>query len=130
MSNDFQTARWYDAIYANIANYPRTAEIIESIARRDASPDRLSLLDVACGTGRLIEELLLRGSWDVQGLDLDSRMLAVARERLPNVTFHEQDMVEFDLGQMFDVITCLGSSLPAVGTRDRLTQAIYRFAQH
>jgi hypothetical protein len=39
-------------------------------------------------------------------------------------------MAELDLGRKFDVITCLGSSLPAVETKDRLNHAVYRFARH
>lgn len=128
MPNDFQTAQWYDALYANVANYAQSADMIESVARSTKNADRLTLLDVACGTGRLIEEL--RNRYDVQGLDLDSRMLAIARNRLPDVTFHEADMTNFDLGQRFDIITCLGSSLPAVATQEGLGQAISGFARH
>lgn len=130
MPNDFQTAQWYDALYANVANYAQTADMIESVTNPANTSGRLSLLDVACGTGRLLEELLAREHFDVQGLDLDSRMLAIARVRLPDVTFHEADMTDFDLDQRFDVITCLGSSLPAVATRERLDTSIYRFARH
>lgn len=130
MPNDFQTAQWYDALYANIANYAQAADMIGTVAGASKNADQLALLDIACGTGRLIEELLARGNYDAQGLDLDSRMLAVARERLPDVTFHEADMTDFDLEQRFDIITCLGSSLPAVATREGLAQAIYRFARH
>ena len=57
-------------------------------------------------------------------------MLAVARERMPDAQLDVADMAELDLGKKFDVITCLGSSLPAVATVDRLNRTIYRFAGH
>jgi SAM-dependent methyltransferase len=130
MPNDFQTARWYDAIYANIADYQRTAATIRGLVEKELGEGKHSLLDVACGTGRLIEELQKGGAFELHGVDLDPRMLSVARERLPGVDLSEGDMAELDLGKKFDVVTCLGSSLPAVGTVDRLNQAIYRFASH
>jgi SAM-dependent methyltransferase len=130
MPNDFQTAQWYDALYANIADYPKTARTIDTLVTKHLNGGPYSLLDVACGTGKLLQEFRNLGTYDVQGVDLDPRMLAVARERLPDVPLHEADMVEFDLGEKFDVITCVGSSLQAVATVDRLNQAIYRFAAH
>jgi ubiquinone/menaquinone biosynthesis C-methylase UbiE len=45
-----------------------------------------SLLDVACGTGKHLEQLM---RWyQVEGLDLDDGLLAIARERLPGVPLH------------------------------------------
>ncbi len=131
MTNIFgHTARWYDAIYANLADYPRAVTAIDEIVTKHLGAGEHTLLDVACGTGRLLQELQRRGNYRVQGTDLDPAMLAIAKDRLPDVTFHQSDMAELDLGRTFDVITCLGSSLPAVETRDRLHQAIYRFAKH
>jgi ubiquinone/menaquinone biosynthesis C-methylase UbiE len=131
MTNIFgQTARWYDAIYANIADYPRAVAQIDAIVTKHLGPDDRTLLDVACGTGRLLQEFQKRGNYQVAGTDLDPEMLAVARNRLPDTPLYQSDMVELDLGQRFDVLTCLGSSLPAVETTDRLHQAIYRFAKH
>jgi len=130
MPNDFQTARWYDAIYANIADYPKSAAAIDELATDHLGSGRHSLLDVACGTGKLLEELQKRGNYDLQGVDLDPGMLDVARQRLPDIEFVEADMAELDLGKKFDVITCLGSSLPAVSAVDRLNQTVFRLASH
>ena len=38
-------------------------------------------------------------------------MLELARERCPDVPFHEADMADFALGRSFDVVTCLFSSI-------------------
>jgi demethylmenaquinone methyltransferase/2-methoxy-6-polyprenyl-1,4-benzoquinol methylase len=48
------------------------------------------VLDVACGTGYLTRHL--RG--DVAGVDQSSRMIAVARERVPGATFLRGDALE------------------------------------
>jgi SAM-dependent methyltransferase len=54
----------------------------------------------------------------------------VAAQRLPDVTLHRADMAELDLGERFDVITCLFSSIAYVRTVPRLAAAIAAFARH
>ncbi len=66
----------------------------------------------------------------MEGLDLDLAMLAVARERAPDVPLHEVDMAMFDLGRRFDVVACLGSAILAVRTTERLDATIATFRQH
>ena len=117
----------YDRVYA-FKDYPaearRLAELIE--ARR---PGARSLLDVACGTGKHLAEL--RGRFpDAEGLDLDEGLLDVARERLPEVTFHHGDMTSFDLGRRFDAVTCLFSAIGYAVTEERLRAAIAAMASH
>ena len=131
MTNIFgNTARWYDAIYANIADYPRAVTAIDALVTRQLGPGTHSLLDVACGTGRLLEAFQELGTYQIEGTDLDPEMLTIAQMRLPGVPLHQGDMAELRLDRSFDVITCLGSALPAVETKDRLNQAIYHFARH
>lgn len=77
---------------------------------RVVSTGELSLLDVACGTGLHLQHLAPRFG-HVEGLDLNERMLALARDRLPGVPLHHGDMLDFDLGRRFDVITCLFSAI-------------------
>ena len=57
-------------------------------------------------------------------------MLAVARERLPDVPFHEGDMAAFDLGERFDTVVCMFSSIGYVRTEERLRSAIASMARH
>src|SRR5207249_7007090 len=87
-----------------------------------------ALLDVACGTGRIVPYLMAH--YTVEGLDLDPNMLELARTKNPGVLFHPGDMADFDLGHHFDVITCLGSAIGAVRTLDRLQQAARTMARH
>ena len=68
--------------------------------------------------------------YEVEGLDLDPEMLAVARERLPNVPFHEGDMADFDLGKRFDAVVCMFSSIGYVRSEERLRSAIASMARH
>src|SRR5204862_6604615 len=60
----------------------------------------------------------------------DVEMLAIARQRCPTVPFINADMVDFDLGQKFDVVTCLFSSIGYVRDQARLNQAVLSMAAH
>ena len=69
-----------------------------------------SVLDAGCGTGRVGIELGRRGL-DVCGVDRDPAMLAVARERSPEVGWFEADLAapDLDLGRRFDVVVAAGN---------------------
>ena len=121
-----RSARIYDAIYASIRDYPLEAAELDRLIQ-DRRPGARTLLDVACGTGAHLEHLT---AYEVEGLDLDPEMLAVARERLPEVSFHEGDMADFDLGKRFDAVVCLFSSIGYVRTEERLRSAIASMAGH
>lgn len=122
-----KSAEWYDAVYA-WKDYQREAErlhaLIQQYARRPAS----TLLDVACGTGQHLPHL--KAHYTVEGLDLDEQMLALARQRHPDVVFHRADMVEFELGRQFDVVVCLFSSIAYTKSFSRLEQALRSMARH
>jgi len=66
----------------------------------------------------------------VEGLDLDEKLLELARAKHPEVSFHEGDMVDFELGKAFGVVTCLFSAIGYVKTLQRLNAAIARMARH
>ena len=69
-----------------------------------------SVLDAGCGTGRVGIELGRRGL-DVCGVDRDTAMLAVARERSPELGWFEADLAapDLDLGRRFDVVVAAGN---------------------
>jgi SAM-dependent methyltransferase len=117
----------YDAIYA-WKDYPREAALLRGWIERAGIEDGASLLDVACGTGGHIP--FLRYNYDVEGLDLDEGLLAIAREKNPGVVFHTGDMTDFDLGREFDVVTCLFSAVAYAQTTERLGKAIGAMARH
>jgi SAM-dependent methyltransferase len=121
-----RSARLYDALYG-FKDYDAEAELVRAAIDARA-PGARTLLDVACGTGKHLERL--RARYEVEGLDLDGELLAVSRERLPGVALHEGDMLDFDLGRTFDVVTCLFSSVGYARTADRLRQAVATMARH
>ncbi|MBN1661542.1 MAG: class I SAM-dependent methyltransferase [Anaerolineae bacterium] len=122
-----ETAAYYDKIYS-FKDYAAESRQVIQIVDAHLGSDARRLLDVACGTGHHLEYLKPR--FHVEGLDLADGLLAQARKRLPGVKFHHADMVDFDLGRTFDVITCLFSSIGYVETIDRLARAIGSMARH
>jgi SAM-dependent methyltransferase len=87
-----------------------------------------TLLDVACGTGRHLAAFGPR--LEVTGLDRDRAMLRAAAARCPGARLVRGDMAEFDLGQRFDVVTCLFSSIAYLLTAGELRRAVATMAGH
>jgi len=65
---------------------------------------RGAALDIGCGcSGRFID-LLRQNGFQVEGLDVSTRMVALARERHPDVTFHHADICTWELPRSYDFI--------------------------
>jgi SAM-dependent methyltransferase len=122
-----KSQRFYDAIYSG-KDYAEEARRLKGFIAQHQRSDGRALLDVACGTGGHVP--YLRDAFDYEGLDLDPEMLALARGRFPDIPFHQGDMVDFDLGRTFDIVTCLFSSIAYTRTTLRLRQAILTLARH
>ena len=121
-----QRPELYDVVYS-FKDYAAECERIEAIVAEHA-PGARTLLDVACGTGKHLEQL--RVSFDCEGTDIDEGLLDVARNRLPDVPLHHGDMRDLDLGRQFDVVTCLFSAIGLVGDPDGLAAAARAFTRH
>jgi SAM-dependent methyltransferase len=122
-----KTAQFYDKIYA-FKDYPAEVEQLTAIIREHLRSSGNRLLDVACGTGKHVE--YLKEHFDVAGLDINEELVELARQRNPGVPFHQGDMVDFDLGCQFDVVTCLFSSIGYVKTLDNFERAVGCMARH
>jgi SAM-dependent methyltransferase len=71
-----------------------------------------TVLDAGCGTGRVAIELSRRGH-AVVGVDQDPAMLAVARQKAPQLTWVEGDLADptLSLGGSFEVVLLAGNVL-------------------
>lgn len=124
-----KSARYYDIIYdAKAKNYAQEAMQIHQLISKHKKSSDMGLLDVACGTGRHIS--YLREYCAIEGLDLDPKLLAIARKRNPGVRFHRANMVSFDLRKRFDAVTCLFSAIGYVKTLPNLRRAVKSMAHH
>lgn len=121
-----KSARFYDALY-HFKDYGAAAGQLHAFIQQH-KPDAKTLLDVACGTGKHLEQL--RKYYRVEGFDINPEMLDVARGRCPDVPLHLGDMVDFKLERSFDVLACLFSSIGYVKTVENLERAVASMARH
>lgn len=67
-----------------------------------------NILDLACGTGKLAK-IFLDAGYEIEGLDFSQSMLNIARKKGLNV--YQGNMINFELGKMYDLIICAFDSL-------------------
>ncbi len=115
-------AEHYEAIFP-------FSETVYVLLRRYITPDHHRCLDIGCGTGHYCGRLAADG-FDAVGIDLDAAMIAQARRRYPQATFHVLNMLDIaplaatdttEGNLRFDAAFCIGN------TAAHLTQA--QFAQ-
>jgi len=130
MGTDYaRSAAYYDLIYeAAGKDYARESRQMHGLIQQRKRNQGRALLDVACGTGGHLTHL--REHYDVEGLDLSPHMLAVARGKHPDLTFHQADMTTFDLGRRFDAIVCLFSAIAYAHTTESLRQVLRNMTRH
>lgn len=68
-----------------------------------------SAIDVGCGSSGRFIDLLLSRDFQVEGLDISAGMLALARERHPEVIFHHADICEWEFTKGYDFISAWDS---------------------
>jgi len=90
--------------------------------------DVRSVLELACGTGRILEMFSGEGV-ALHGLDISPGMLSQARIRLPEAVLHRMSMVGFSLEEKFDLIICLFDSINHVRTFSEW-ESVFSAAQH
>ena len=101
-------AETYDVV---VQDWPGEIDFYRALAAEATSKGQ-SVLEVACGTGRVALRLAQDGI-DIVGLDLSPAMLDVAREKsggMSNVRWVHADMRSFDLGETFGLAIIPGHS--------------------
>lgn len=121
-----KSGRYYDDLYG-FKDYDAASAKLHALIQR-TYPAAHSVLEVACGTGMYLDRL--RQWYDVQGLDIDSELLATAERRCPGVILHRGDMADFSLSRTFDVVVCLFSSIAYTRTLPRMRAAVAAMARH
>lgn len=119
----------YDSLMS-VVPYSYWVDYVEGLWRRfELRPRRV--LDLACGTGNVLLELLRRG-YDVEGADYSAGMLRVARSKTPgSVRFWHQDARSLDIpGEPFDACVCLFDSLNYLLTPEELCSAFRGVRRH
>lgn len=121
-----EIASVYDLMKAH-RDYASEAAVIRRLLLAEA-PQASSLLEVACGTGSLLQEL---DEYERTGMDLSVEMLEQARMKLGEaIALHHGDMRHFSLpNRAYDVLVCVDGALGYV-SEDDLVGTIGTFADH
>ena len=106
MAYDFdEIARDYDRM-----NHLMTAGLDRCWRKRAVQGLHGKVLDVACGTGDMVVELLRTrhaASLQVTGVDLSKEMMAIAKRKAPQAEYRLADVERLPFGvASFDAVTC------------------------
>ena len=86
----------------------RVDRMLELTDRGSVPGPRISILDVGCGYGTLLDEIKRRQmAVDYHGIDLSDAMIAAARQRHPDAEWTAQDILKAEL-PVFDYVICNG----------------------
>lgn len=121
-------ARYYDDLTKNI-HYQDLAEYFHTIIKKYEGKENGILLDLACGTGNVSEEMSRLG-YDVIGVDNSEEMLNRAFEKKYdsglNVQYICQDMRKLDMFGTIDVTICVLDSINHLDSLEDITQIFSR----
>lgn len=121
-------ARFFDAEYAD---YMEDLPALQAYAQRTGGP----LLELGCGTGRLLVPLA-RAGYAVTGVDLSPEMLRRAREKITaaklteRVTLIEGDYSTAALGGPYRFAFCVMNTFLHLLTTDAQVRALRHWRQH
>ncbi len=129
-------AAFYDALTENV-EYARRAARLHHLIRQElrTETDGTLLLDLACGSGSMSEEMAKLG-YDVIGVDNSPAMLAAAMDKKfdsgLNIQYLCQDMRHIDMFGTMDVTICTLDSLnhlPSLADVEQVFGRVSLFAQ-
>jgi ubiquinone/menaquinone biosynthesis C-methylase UbiE len=121
-------ARLWDAFRGDTTDWPDQV-LYRKIARERGG----ALLDVGCGTGRLLLDLLAHGI-DADGVDNSPEMLALCREKAAarglSPRLYEQPMERLELLRRYRTILVPSSSFQLLTDPNDAAEAMRRFSAH
>lgn len=127
MSGYHSFSFFYDVLTQNIS-YKERAEYFDKLIKLHGGTKNI-LLDLACGTGSLSEEMSRMG-YDVIGVDGSEEMLNAALDKKfesgLNIQYLCQDMTELDMFGTIDVTICALDSLNHLNSIDAVRKTFDR----
>jgi SAM-dependent methyltransferase len=119
-------AEWYDRL---LETEKKDISLYTDKAAAAGSP----VLELACGTGRLMIPML-EGGLKVDGIDASTEMLALCREKLAGknleASLYEQDIASFDLNKQYKFIFISGGSFQILHSLDDAYNCLQSVYQH
>ncbi len=120
------TAQYYDSLYAFKDYEQESKEIRKSI--KQLHPSAESILDIGCATAEHLKHL--SQFYKIGGIDLNSGLIKVAQEKIPDGNFWVRDMSNFCIDSRFDVVLCLYSAIGYVRTKKQVINTLECFKRH
>lgn len=118
---------YYDR-FTDDVGYSKWADFFEKVFQKEGLKPHL-ILDLACGTGRLSQELAVRG-YEMIGVDASTEMLMQAMNNTIDLTprplFLHQPMEELDLYGTVDACLCCLDSVNYITDPETLREALRR----
>ncbi|MCF8239872.1 MAG: class I SAM-dependent methyltransferase [Melioribacteraceae bacterium] len=119
-------AEWYDEL---LWNEGKDIEFYTSVIKKENEP----VLELACGTGRILIELLKNGV-QCDGLDLSHDMLNICRDKLEKnkltTDLYEQNIIDFEIDKKYKTIFVPGGSFQLVSDFDEALLSIETIYNH
>jgi len=116
--------KFYDAVMGDGSeSAKRVSELL-----RTSKPGAGKVLELGCGTGSILKHL--QDSYEVSGLDLSTRMLSIARKKVPRAKLSLQDMVDFQIDEQFDAVLCVYDSINHIRRFSDWKKVFARVRQH
>ncbi len=113
MANMYQYPKYYEIIFGR-RDIKKECQFIQELIKKFARRRIDQLLDIACGTGPHMEELMALG-YKTAGLDISPEMLTLVKKKLRGkknfLGIYEADMEKFILPKKFDLCLCMVNSL-------------------
>ena len=114
-----------------VGDWPGEMDFYRAAAER-AHARSETLLEIACGTGRVVIQLAKMGV-QVTGLDLSPTMLEIARSKssqMTNVLWVQADMRDFALGERFGLVMIPGHAFQNIHTADDQRACLTSIRRH
>lgn len=122
----FDDGELYDVL---TGNWDHDMACFRELAREARGP----VLDIPCGTGRVLLPLLQEGI-DIEGVDLSATMLARCRQKAAVLglqpRLHQASMSGFRLDRQFSLIVCPCNSFAHNLTTEDQLESLRRFREH
>jgi 2-polyprenyl-3-methyl-5-hydroxy-6-metoxy-1,4-benzoquinol methylase len=106
-----EIAKSYDELADrwNSETFPRDNGIEQHERAIAFLKEKRHALDIGCGCSGRIIDLLRSYGFDVEGVDISSRMIELAKRRHPDVTFHHADICEWAFPRKYNLISAWDS---------------------
>lgn len=116
--------KFYDAVMGDGSESARRVSELLRVSK----PNARKVLELGCGTGSILKHL--QDHYEVSGLDLSSKMLSIARKKVPRAKLSQQNMVGFQIDGRFDAVLCVFDSINHVRRFSDWKKVFGRVRQH